>query len=278
MRLVKPHFCAPSIPLSILFKDKTVVVLSDVSLTDGTITGMKQTLTAGRSKRVNVLTALKTQYPTLRQWSQLDLASATVRADYNQRTTAVINDRELVQADFGSTYNWHGVHQSRTAAGVPEDADGNPIFSSVMYSINDDETYLYVAALGGIWSGYTNPDASLSFGGDVAWLEGRTVAELETYFAANPYDATAAYVYFDPARPTAMRILTGAGNWTTGSSSSTWVELEAGDEYDEVASSEFTITATYLLSQGLFDIALASGAITEDKIGDFRLYTILTQN
>ena len=58
---------------------------------------------------------------------------------------------------------------------------------------------------------------------------------------------------------------------------SAWVTLSAGDEFDEVASGEVTLTTTYLVSDGFINIGLAQSSITEDKIDQFRLNISLTQ-
>ena len=129
-----------------------------VTLSSGTITSLSRTVVEGMSLEVDYLDALETMFSGLGLWSQLSLDSVASTPQYYEKTNAVVVDRELVQADFGSTFNWHGVHQNRNQAGVPEDINGDPIFSSVFYSIDDDEPFLYVSALGGIWSGYLKSD------------------------------------------------------------------------------------------------------------------------
>ena len=206
----------------------------------------------------------------LGRWDQLSLDSVASTPQYYEKTNAVVVDRELVQADFGTTFNWHGVHQNRNEAGVPEDINGDPIFSSVFYSIDDDEPFLYVSALGGIWSGYSNPIASLTLGIE-AWLDSRTLAELETYFEGEAYNEGTAYIYFDPARPTQMRVFTGATGWTPASFD--WVDMVAGTDYEAVDTTELTIDDTDLLSTGEQQIALAINTITADIDDKFRIQT-----
>ena len=246
-------------------------VLTDITLTSGTITADSRTLLEGGSLNVNYRPILATLFSGLRNWSeQLSLDSIASTQQYNERTDAVVVDRELVQADFGTTFNWHGVHQNRNQAGVPEDDDGNPIYSSVFYSIDDDEPFLYVSALGGIWSGYSNPIASLNLGIE-AWLDSRTLDELETFFEGEPFSATTAYVYFDPARPTQMRVILGATGWTPASFD--WIDMVAGTDYEGIDTTELTTDDTDLLSSGLQDIALAANTITADIDDTFRIKT-----
>ena len=241
-----------------------------VTLTSGTIAAASKTVIEGGSLEVDYLTALKTMFSGLGRWDQLSLDSVASTPQYYEKTNAVVVDRELVQADFGSTFNWHGVHQNRNQAGVPEDINGDPIFSSVFYSIDDDEPFLYVSALGGIWSGYSNPIASLTLGIE-AWLDSRTLDELETFFEGEPFSATTAYVYFDPLRPTQMRVILGATGWTPASFD--WIDMVAGTDYESVDTTELTTDDTDLLADGAQQIALAINTIAADIDDKFRIKT-----
>ena len=241
-----------------------------VTLSSGTITSLSRTVVEGSSLEVDYLDALETMFSGLGRWDQLSLDSVASTPQYYEKTNAVVVDRELVQADFVATYNWHGVHQNRNQAGVPEDDDGNPIYSSVFYSIDDDEPFLYVSALGGIWSGFSNPIASLNLGIE-AWLDSRTLDELETFFEGETFSATTAYVYFDPARPTEMRVILGATGWTPATFD--WIDMVAGTDYEGVDTTELTTDDTDLLSSGDQDIALAINTITADIDDKFRIKT-----
>ena len=249
--------------------------LLDITLTSGTVNPAERTVIEAMTLRVNYRPILATHLSGLRNWSQqLSLDSVAPKLQYNERSDPVVVDRELVQGDFGFSFNWHGVHQNIADAGIPEDADGNPIYSSVFYSIDNDAAYLYVSALGGIWSGYSNPIASLNLGIE-AWLDSRTLAELETFFEGEPYNASTTYIYFDPARPTQMRVFTGATGWTPESFD--FIDMVAGTEYDGVTTTELTFDDTDLLGEGFLDITLQSGSIAADINDKFRVNTAFVE-
>ena len=172
---------------------------------------MRRTLREGGRIRVKLIPIVDDEYPRLRRWRQLNLASAAVEVQYST-TTHTDTETDIGNFDIDDSYGdgrvWQGVVDAQSdipdaTAGVWYVNDSDPKF---YYRLTDSHALASVAA-----------DQSIAVfvaGGN--WLGRRTLASVQSYFESNTYVSGTRYYFFNTDDEDVHRFTrTTTTTWTT---------------------------------------------------------------
>ena len=192
------------------------------------------------------------------QWSQLNLASAMTTLQYLTETTTDSRE-DIINTDlnsgFGGSRVWMGEVDAQSD--IPANAQG---VWFIRDTADTDDGGSIAWGFGSNLGTGTSLTSTFSTG---SWRGAHTLSSLQTYFESNTYNANTRYYYYDTVLREVRRFVRIL--------SEVWTDFVSGDEIENVAFSELTVSATNFLSQGEVEVSLAASAIDADVSDRFRL-------
>ena len=227
--------------------------LLPIALFDGSITGIKSSVTEGATVNLNLLPVIDGRFTGLRRWSQLLLDSVLATIQY-ENITSNITDFGDSDLRFGQDV-WHGEHASDS------DVDVSSVSSSerpLYYRTSDNRFRLYSTNIPRTWvTPFPNHYDILEI--PHRWLGSLSDSELTDYFQNNSYNSNRRYYFFQES----------SGEVRRYTQTKAWLNFDS--EQDDVRPTELTLETDLLLNDGRLSVSLSADAIDADKDGVFRI-------